>query len=109
MPFQFRVNLDTEIQRLLGECEILVPEPVLGELRLQTGSDREAKAALRLAEKYRAVPARGRGDSAVIEVASREGGIVVTNDAGLVERLRKLRIPRITLRSRNHLVLEGLE
>ena len=109
MPFQFRVNLDTELKRLLGECEIVVPEPVLGELEIQAGEDRRAKAALRLAGKYRPVPAQGRGDDAVIEVAKATGGVVVTNDAALLDRLRKLRIPRITLRSRNHLVLEGLE
>jgi len=33
----------------------------------------------------------------------------VTNDAGLLFQLRRLAIPRISLRARNHLVLEGLE
>ncbi len=109
MPFQFRLNLEAELRRLLGECEIVVPEPVLGELELHREGTREARAARQLAARYRAVAAEGRGDDAVIEVAQATKGVVVTNDAALLARLKTLRLPRITLRSRSHLVLEGLE
>jgi len=109
MPFQFRVNLDAELLRLLGECDVVVPEAVIGELRRQAADDREAQAALRLAAKYRTVPGPGRGDESVVLLAQKLGAVVVTNDAGLLFQLRRLGIPRISLRARNHLVLEGLE
>jgi hypothetical protein len=109
LPFQFRLNLDAELTRLLGEFEAVVPEPILGELARQAEEDRKARAALRLAGKYQAVPAKGRGDDAVIEVAQRLGGVVVTNDLPLLKHLKRLGMPRISLRSRNHLGLEGLE
>lgn len=109
LPFQFRLNLELELRRLLGECRIVVPEPVLGELDVNLASDRWAKAARQLASKFPSEPAQTRGDDAVIEVAQRLGGVVVTNDAAMIDRLRDLRIPRIFLRSRNHLTAEGLD
>ena len=32
MPFQFPIHLDAELRRLLGDVEVVVPEPVLAEL-----------------------------------------------------------------------------
>ncbi|MCJ2532923.1 MAG: twitching motility protein PilT [Candidatus Thermoplasmatota archaeon] len=105
MPFQFRLNLDTEIARLLGEVPVLVPESVLGELeRLGT---KEAKAALALARKYEVVSTELCGDDAVIDVAERHSGAVLTNDRELIERLKKRAIPVLRLRSGHFLVLTG--
>jgi len=105
MPFQFRLNLDTEIARLLGEVLVLVPESVLGELeRLDT---KEAKAALALARKYEIVATELRGDDAVIDVAERHSGAVLTNDRELIGRLKKRAIPVLRLRSGHFLVLTG--
>lgn len=105
LPFQFRVNLDAELTRLLGTYDAFVPSSVLGELRRLAARDRAAKAALALAAKYRTHETEERGDRAIVAVATHLGAHVVTSDRGLLAALRELRIPRITLRSKTHLVL----
>ncbi len=107
MPFQFRINLDAELQRLVGECDVLVPSSVLGELNKLESTNRDAKAALALAQKYDIVEVEDSGDVSLLVLARRRKGIVVTNDKELIEELKRSRIPVIYLRSRTHLVLEG--
>ncbi len=108
LPFQFRINLDAELARLLGSYEILVPRPVLEELEMLGKNDHRAEGALRLARKYREVESTaGSADDSVLDVAIERSAAVLTNDRALLGRLRKLRIPRISLRSQSHLVLEG--
>ncbi len=108
MPFQFRIHLEAELQRLLGEVDLAVPTPVLEELRLLATHDRHARAAAKLAGKYRTIEARGSADDALLELAPSLGAAVVTNDQPLLDRLKAQGVPRVFLRSRNHLVLEGL-
>ena len=108
MPFQFRVNLDREIQRLLGDADVAVPKPVLTELEFLAERDREARAGLRLARRYRMIDATGSADDALLDLAATLRAVVVTNDQPLLNRLREKGIPRLRLRSRNHLVAEGL-
>src|SRR5439155_20179261 len=45
MPFQFQVHLDAELRRVLGDVDVAVPTPVLGELALLADHDRDARAA----------------------------------------------------------------
>jgi rRNA-processing protein FCF1 len=105
MPFQFRLNLDREITRLLGEVPVLIPVSVLGELeRLGT---KEAKAALALAGKYEVAATGLSGDDAIIDVAERHSAAVLTNDKELIDRLRKRMIPVLRLRSGRFLVATG--
>ncbi len=106
MPFQFNINLDTELLRLVGDCDVLVPSSVLGELKRAKSTAKDANAALTLAEKYTVRQVEGSGDDSLIELASETKGIVVTNDQGLIQRLKRSGIPVIYMRSRNHLVLE---
>jgi rRNA-processing protein FCF1 len=108
MPFQFRINLDIELERLLGECEVLVPSSVLGELEKLAKENRQAKAALALAKKYRVSEVEEGGDASIVSLANELNAIVVTNDKDLIMKLKESRIPVIYLRSRTHLVLEGL-
>ncbi|UCD92180.1 MAG: twitching motility protein PilT [Methanobacteriota archaeon] len=107
MPFQFGVNLDLELERLVGECDVLVPSSVLGELRKLVGTDKHAKAALDLAQKYEVREVEDSGDASILSLAGKEAGIVVTNDRELIQKLRESGIPVISLRSRTHLVIEG--
>jgi len=104
MPFQFRVNLDRELRRLFGEVPVFIPSSVLGELH--NSEDRNAKAALALARKYQIVETELRGDDAVIEVAERRSAAVVTNDRGLIARLRAKRIQVVRLRAERYLVTD---
>ena len=106
LPFEFRVNLDAELARLLGVCEVFVPSSVIGELERLAKTNRRAKAALSLAGKYGLHNTTRRGDPAVVAAAKALGAIVVTSDAALLKVLRREGIPRVTLRSRSHLVLE---
>ena len=107
MPFQFKINLDVELQRLVGECDVLVPSSVIGELKKLKRTNKDAGAALALAEKYTSSPVEGSGDDSLLELANEMKGTVVTNDKDLIQRLKESRIPVIHMRSRNHLVLDG--
>ncbi len=108
MPFQFRIHLEAELRRLLGEVDLAVPSPVLAELRTLGERDRTARSAARLAERYRPLEGHGSADDALLDLGASMQAIVVTNDQPLLERLKDAGIPRVFLRSRNHLVVEGL-
>jgi rRNA-processing protein FCF1 len=107
MPFQFRLNLDRELERLLGQVSVLVPSSVVAEL---SGLDeRDAKAALALAGKYEVVETASRGDDAVLEVAVGRDAALVTNDRELISRAKAQGVPVIRLRSNRYLVMHGDE
>ncbi len=108
MPFQFRLNLEAELRRLLGDVDIAVPTPVLEEVRLLATHDRDAKAAERLAGKYRTIEGQGSADDALLELGVALRAVVVTSDQPLLDRLKAAGVPRVFLRSRSHLALEGL-
>ena len=104
MPFEMRINIDIEIANLVGDARIIVPGPLVGELKHL--KHKFAKAAIQLARKYEIYQTDASGDEAVIEAALRTEGYVVTNDKDLRTKLRKLNIPMIYLRSGTHLILE---
>lgn len=104
MPFEMRMNLDLALRELLGEVRILVPGPLVGELKHL--KHRYANAAISLARKYEIVPTEYTGDNAVLELAIKTNGYVLTNDQELRRRLRKENIPLIFLRSGSHLVID---
>lgn len=104
LPFQFRVNLDSELRRLLGEVPVFVPSSVLGELgRL---ADKDSKAALSLARRYQIVETELQGDDAVLTIAEQRSAAVLTNDRELIHRLREKGIPVVRLRAERYLVLD---
>jgi len=105
MPFEFRLNLDLELKRHLGACQISVPGCVIGELH--RSKNKHAQVALSLARKYPVAETGTQGDAGVIEVARRLNAFVVTNDVILRSKLRKLGIRTIYLRSGNHLTIDG--
>ena len=105
LPFEFKINLDLELKRLLGSCQIFVPGCVIGELR--RSSNKHARVALSLARKYALAETGTQGDAGVIEVARHLQAFVVTNDAVLRSKLRKLGMRTIYLRSGNHLTVDG--
>jgi rRNA-processing protein FCF1 len=108
MPFQFSVDIEGELTRLLGKYEIAVPSSVLEELRRLARTKREARAALRLAERYTVIQTTGRRDPALLKLARELGAAVLTNDKRLREQLRSAGIPVIFLRGRSQLDGEGL-
>ncbi|MFW6048288.1 MAG: DUF120 domain-containing protein [Candidatus Natronoplasma sp.] len=102
MPFQFSLNLDQEIKRLIGNAQIYVPSSVVDEL-----ANLENKAALELSEKYRRIQVEKGGDEGVLEAARKLDGIVVTNDKELKKRALEQGNPVAFLRSETHLELLG--
>jgi len=96
MPFQFKIDLQSEIERLLGKTEIVVPSCVLEELSQMNLS--EAKGALKYAERFPVIRSKERGDRGIIEVAKERKAAVVTNDQELIKILKKLSIPVIRMR-----------
>jgi hypothetical protein len=105
MPFEFSINLDLELQRLLGSCMVYVPGPVIGELK--RSRSKHARVALALARKYPVAETSVQGDNGVIDVAERLQAFVVTNDFVLRDKLRRLKLKTIFLRSGNHLTIDG--
>ena len=104
MPFEVRINLDIALRDLLGESRIVVPGPLIGELKHL--KHRYARAALMLARRYEIIPTKASGDDSVIELALKEGAYVLTNDKELRGRLRKEKVPLIYIRSGRHLVVD---
>ncbi|MCD6275720.1 MAG: PIN domain-containing protein [Thermoplasmata archaeon] len=104
MPFEYKINLDLELLRLLGKYEAYVPSCVLGELERVARRRWEAKAALQLADKYRRVEVESLGDRGVIEAAKKLKAAVVTNDRVLINKLIKEGIAVIFMKQ-NHLVM----
>jgi rRNA-processing protein FCF1 len=112
MFFEFSVDWEKELMRLLDGFCIVVPSEVIKELELlsrQTASERKRKsaAALKLATRYKTVETIAKNaDDAVIEVAKKTHGVVVTNDTQLRKQLNHDSIPVIFLRGRKKLALE---
>jgi rRNA-processing protein FCF1 len=112
MFFDFSVDWEKELSRLLDGYCIVVPTEVIKELKIlsmQTASARKRKAAasLKLAERYKTVDTIARNaDDAVIEAAKKTHGVVVTNDTELRKRLNHDSIPVIFLRGKKKLALE---
>lgn len=108
MPFQFSVDLEGELERLLGAAEVRVPDAVLREVEGLAATDPQARAALQLAARYPTLPVEGRGDEALLQAARTHGAAVLTNDADLRRRLRAEGLPVIYLRGKHRLAAEGL-
>jgi uncharacterized protein len=104
MPFEFKINVDLELQGLLGTYEAYVPGPAIGELK--RSKNKYASVALKLAGKYKRYQTEIQGDEGIIAAAKDLQAIVVTNDALMRSKLRKEGIRCIFLRSRSHLYLE---
>ena len=107
LPFQIPLNLDTEIQGLIGEFEGLVPRCVLEELEGLQSSVPAAKAAFRLAQRYTLVEAAPPADAAILKLAVEHSAYVLSLDRDLIEKLRLVNVRVLTLRAGNRLVLLG--
>ncbi len=102
MPFQFSLNLDYEIRRLIGNAQIYVPSSVIDELMAL-----DKKAPLELSKKYCKVEVEKKGDDGVLEAAEKLDGVVVTNDKELKKRALEQKNAVAFLRSGSHLELLG--
>jgi hypothetical protein len=103
MPLKFRVDLFSEIARLVeGKPEYVVLSSSLKEL----GSLGKADVVKKIVAKTKLVEATGKVDEAIAEYAVRENAVVCTNDANLRKRLKALGVKTIFLRGKGHLEMD---
>lgn len=104
LPFERSINIDAQLRSLLGQCDVYIPGPIVGELK--RSENKHAPAALRLLSCYTIEDTRAVGDAAVIELAMKLNAYVVTNDRALIAKLRKQRVKTIVMRGGSHLALD---
>jgi rRNA-processing protein FCF1 len=108
----YGIDIISELERVIGSKFVLVvPSAVIAELEriARRSSGREGAAArigLEIARRWgRVVEREGGADSVILEMA--RGRIVGTGDMELKGRLRRMGVPVIFLRGRDHLEVEG--
>ena len=117
VPSQFSLDIFEELANLLNQRfePILLSSTQKELLGLAKSNSpkkqKQARLALRLAEKCRVVPAeKGLSetyDDVIVRVAAAWKSPVATNDRELRRRLRNLGVPVIFLRQKHRLELEG--
>jgi len=111
-PFQFRFNLEYELERVLGGYKIVIPKRVLNELKSLAGMrTRDSIAARNVLEMIKKKGLeivdfnKNKADDEIIEAAKAFNGIVATNDRELRARALKEGIPCLFVREKKYLVL----
>ena len=111
--FEFSIDLEDELTRLIGSHVINIPEAVVHEIKIisQKGKGKQkllAKAALPYIKKYPELSHASfeNADDALLYLALDRNAVVVTNDKELRERLKEKKVPLIFLRGKQQLVLE---
>lgn len=112
MPAQFRIDIFLEISEILGRCRIITIEEVMNELKgIAKGSGKDASAARFgsvLASGIEIVPSGSNAstvDEKIVEYATRNNCLVVTNDRALRERLLSEDIGVLSMRNQKKLEL----
>ncbi len=117
MSLEFKMDIFEELKTLLGRnIEFILLSSVKTELETLAAGDepklrRQARFALRIAEKCKLVVVEERGeatDDAIVRVAGSWGAPVFTNDRILKQRLRDISVPVIYLRQKSRLDIDGL-
>ena len=109
MLFEFSINLEDELTRLVGKYHILVPKPVFKELKYLSEKGKgtkkiNAKSSLKLMERYEIADIEEKTvDDSVLSLAEKTNGIVLTNDKELKKRLKEKSYQVIFLRSKKKL------
>jgi len=111
MLFEFNINLDKELKRLVGNYKIIIPKPIYNELKFLSEEGKEkkrlkARPALDLIKNFEVVDIEGKPDDSLILLAKKYGGIIVTNDKDLRKNIKNNSLKAIYLRNKSTLVLE---
>jgi len=110
MFFEFSVDWKKELDRLLDSYNLVVPTAVVQELQIlatRSSGQKKATAALKLIAQYDTVDQEADTvDEALIKLAEKTHGYVVTNDTELRNQLRKRGFPVIFLRGKKKLILD---
>jgi rRNA-processing protein FCF1 len=114
IPFQFRVDIISELEKTLPSYKLIVPDFVIRELEgLKKGSKGKSKIAAGIAIKIaaseqfeiRTIPRKKKEkvDDALIRISK----ILCTNDRDLREKAREKGITVCYLRQRKYLAVDG--
>lgn len=116
LPFQLKIDIFDEIEKIIGRFEPIVLSTTLDELNKLSKSrsakmSRLASLAMDLSKKCKimevyAMPGESY-DDVILRVARENNCIVATNDRLLRKKLRKAGIATIFLRQRAYLETEG--
>jgi len=111
MLFEFSVDLESELTRLLGQYKIIIPSTIVEELIYLSKKGRgqkkiNAKASLELIKEYNIYNIdTNDADESVFLLAKKTNGIVVTNDKELRKKLKEISIRVIFLKGKKTLEL----
>ena len=118
VPFQFRIDVFSELERLLNRrFELVLLSAVKRELEMlaEKGAPkmrRDACCALKFAERCRLVEVAASisalTDDVIVEVAQEWGAVVFTSDKLLRRRLRDISVPVIYVRQNSRLEIDGI-
>lgn len=110
MFFEFSLNWEKELNSLVGAYHLVVPSAVVKELQMlasRGAGQKKAAAALKLIDKYESIDEDTlSADDAIVKIAQKTKGFVVTNDSALRHRLKKQGNSVIFLRGKKKLVLD---
>ncbi|MEM1556223.1 MAG: 30S processome protein Utp24 [Candidatus Bathyarchaeia archaeon] len=116
LPFQFKIDILSEIEALIGRFEPIVLSTTVDELKKLSNSrsvkiSKMASSALELIRKFRVLEVNvkpgERYDEVLLRIAKENNCIVATNDRELRKKLRETGITTIFLRQRSYLQIEG--
>ena len=114
IPFQFRVDIISELKRIAPNGEFIIPSFVIDELemikRKSKGKDRiAARIALRLAKRgpFKIINITLREGESVDDALIRLSDILCTNDKELRKKARRKGVPVIYLRQKKYLAING--
>ena len=93
-----RVNLRDILLQIPEVSGISIPRCVIQELEKMADSVNYARGALELAKTFQTVEGTGPADDCILEIASREGYIILTNDRELAGRAKKSGIRILSFR-----------
>ncbi len=118
VPIQFKIDIDAELATLLNRnFDLIVLSVVRRELEILAEKSppkmrKNARYALKLAEKYENVKTNGRPnattDDVIVDTAKEWNAPVFTNDKQLRERLRDISVPVIYVRQKSRLEIDGM-
>ncbi len=111
MLFEYSINFEQELVRLLGSYKLVVPSKIVEELKLlnEKGKGKKkrfAKPALKLIENYKIIYNKSENaDNAVLNIAKKLNGIIFSNDKELKKRAKKEKIKTIFIRNKKYLMI----
>ena len=108
IPFEFLVDFEDELTRILGKYKIIIPSSVYEEIIYlsKEGKGRKKRFAIPTVDfvkKYDIFETSCKADDSVLKVADELNGYVFTNDKELRRRAKEKNLKTIYLRSKKRL------